>query len=42
MASVLVLALTALPAAFFGGVASEVFDVSERALSLVLHLAAAS
>lgn len=39
---VLVLALAALPAAgnFFGGLASEVFDVSERVLSLAMHLAA--
>ncbi len=39
---ILVLALAALPAAgnFLGGLASEVVDVSERALSLALHLAA--
>ena len=39
---VLVLALAALPAAgnFLGGLAAEVFKVSERALSLALHLAA--
>ena len=39
---VLVLALAALPAAgnFLGGLASEAFNVSERALSLALHLAA--
>jgi ZIP family zinc transporter len=39
---VLVLALAALPAAgnFLGGLASEVIEVSERALSLALHLAA--
>ncbi len=39
---ILVLALAALPAAgnFLGGLASEVVDVSERALSLTLHLAA--
>lgn len=38
----LVLALAALPAAgnFLGGLASEVTEVSERALSLALHLAA--
>ena len=38
----LVLALAALPAAgnFLGGVAAEVFRVSERVLSLALHLAA--
>lgn len=38
----LVLALAALPAAgnFLGGLASEMFTVSERALSLALHLAA--
>lgn len=38
----LVLALAALPAAgnFLGGLASEMFKVSERALSLALHLAA--
>lgn len=38
----LVLALAALPAAgnFLGGLASEVVDVSERVLSLGLHLAA--
>ena len=38
----LVLALAALPAGgnFFGGVLAEVFRVSERALSLALHLAA--
>ena len=39
---VLVLALAALPAAgnFLGGLAAEMVDVSERALSLALHLAA--
>lgn len=39
---VLVLALVALPAAgnFLGGLGSEVFPFSERALSLALHLAA--
>lgn len=39
---VLVLALAALPAAanFLGGLVAEVVDVSERALSLALHLAA--
>jgi ZIP family zinc transporter len=38
----LVLALAALPAAgnLLGGLAAETFDVSERALSLALHLAA--
>lgn len=38
----LVLALAALPAAgnFLGGLAAEMFDVSERTLSLALHLAA--
>ena len=38
----IVLGLAALPAAgnFFGGVLAEVFDVSERMLSLALHLAA--
>ncbi|AGF73841.1 ZIP family metal transporter [Corynebacterium halotolerans] len=38
----LVLVLAALPAAgnFLGGLASEVFKISERALSLALHLAA--
>lgn len=38
----LVLALAALPAAgnFLGGVVAEVFSVSERTLSLALHLAA--
>ncbi|WP_211236669.1 hypothetical protein [Arthrobacter castelli] len=38
----LVLALAALPAAgnFLGGLASEMFKVSERVLSLALHLAA--
>ena len=38
----LVLVLACLPAAgnFLGGVAAEVFDVSERSLSLALHLAA--
>lgn len=38
----LLLGLAALPAAgnFLGGIASEFFDVSERALSLALHLAA--
>ncbi len=38
----LVLGLAALPAAgnFAGGVLAEVFRVSERALSLALHLAA--
>lgn len=39
---VLVLALAALPAAgnFLGGLASEIFEVSGRGLSLALHLAA--
>lgn len=39
---VLVLALAALPAAgnFLGGLASEVFEVTDRVLSLALHLAA--
>lgn len=38
----LVLALAALPAAgnFAGGLLAEAFDVSQRALSLALHLAA--